>query len=62
MNKYTIYYKHFDMNPDYTGSTTRWARDPNQAVSFLCKGKPDKNGYASTKRGARIKIINIEEI
>jgi hypothetical protein len=50
------------MNPDYTGSTTRWARDSKQAVSFLCKGKPDKNGYASTKKGARIKIINVEEI
>ena len=49
------------MNPDYTGSTTRWARDAKQAVSFLCKGQPSKDGYASTKKGARIKIIEIEE-
>lgn len=62
MKQYTIYYKHFDMNPDYTGSTTRWARDAKQAVSFLCKSQPSKEGYALTKKGARIRITEIEEL
>jgi len=60
LNKYEIRYEHFDMPKDYLGKTCKWARDEKQAISFLCTSKPNKQGYCTTKKGARLKIISIK--
>jgi hypothetical protein len=62
MKKYEIIYRHFDMHPDYRGYTLRWARDEKQAVGFICPTKPDKEGYGRTKKGARVQILEVNEI
>ena len=46
------------MPPEYVGKTTKWARDEKQAISFLCSGKPTKDGHCTTKKGARLKILS----
>jgi len=61
-NRYEIKYKHADMPEDHIGKTTKWARDEKQAISFLCSSKPDKNGRCRTKKGARLHIIEINEV
>jgi hypothetical protein len=58
VNKYEIKYKHFDMPPEYVGKTTKWARDEKQAIGFLCTGKPTKDGFCTTKKGAKLRIIS----
>ena len=50
MNKYEIFYKHTDMNPDYTGYTTRFANDEKQARKYVTKNKP------------YIKVVAVNEI
>ncbi len=50
------------MHPDYRGYTLRWARDEKQAVGFICPTKPDKEGYGRTKKGARVQILEVNEI
>lgn len=60
MYKYEIRYKHYDMQPEYVGKTTKWAIDEKKAISFLCSGKPSKDGHCTTKKGARIKILSTE--
>jgi hypothetical protein len=60
MHKYEIKYKHYDMPPEYVGKTIKWARDEKQAISFLCSGKPTKDGHCTTKKGARLKIISTQ--
>ena len=59
MNKYEIKYKHYDMPAEYVGKTTKWARDEKQALSFLCARKPDKQGFCTTRKGARLQIISV---
>jgi hypothetical protein len=61
-NKYEIIYKHFDMNPEYRGYTVKYASDKNKAIRFLCPTKPDKDGFGITKKGARIQILEVNEI
>ena len=60
MNKYEIKYKHYDMPAEYVGKTTKWARDEKQALGFLCTSKPTKDGYCTTKKGAKLKILSIQ--
>ena len=60
MYKYEIKYKHSDMPREYMGETNKWARDEAQALSFLCRGKPDKYGYCTHKKGARLKIESVK--
>ena len=60
MDRYEIRYKHADMPNEYVGKTTKWAKDKEQAISLLCSGKPDSNGYCRTKKGARIQILSTE--
>lgn len=62
MKKYEIIYRHLDMHPDYRGYTLRWARDEKQAMGYVCSGKPDKEGYGITKKGAKIQILEVNEI
>lgn len=62
MNKYEILYRHFDMPPEYRGYTLKYARDKHQAVKYLCPTKPDKDGYGVTKKGARIQILEVNEV
>lgn len=50
------------MNPEYRGYTIKYANDKKQAISYLCPTKPDKNGYGITKKGARIQILEVNEI
>jgi hypothetical protein len=50
VKKYEIFYKHTDMNPDYTGYTTRWANDEKQARKYVTKNK------------SYIKVITVNEI
>ena len=60
MNKYEIKYKHYDMPAEYVGKTTKWARDEKQALGFLCTSKPTKDGYCTTKKGAKLKILSVQ--
>jgi len=60
LNKYEIRYEHSDMPKDYLGKTCKWARDEKQAISFLCTSKPNKQGYCTTKKGAKLKIISVK--
>ena len=62
MRKYEILYRHFDMPPEYRGYTLRWAKDKAQAVKHLCPVKPSKDGYGTTKKGARIQILEVNEV
>ena len=48
------------MPKEYVGKTNKWARDEKQALSFLCTSKPTKDGYCSTKKGARLKILSVK--
>lgn len=50
------------MHPDYRGYTLRWARDKAQAISYVCPTKPSKDGYGVTKKGAKIQILEVNEI
>ena len=61
-NRYEIKYKHCDMPSEYVGKTIKWANDEKKALSFLCRGKPNKDGMCLTKKGAIIQIIEINEI
>ena len=62
MNKYEIIYKHGDMHPDDRGYQVRWANDKAQALKYICTAKPDKSGYCSTKKGARIQILEVNQL
>ena len=62
MNKYEILYRHFDFPPEYRGYTLRWANDKKQAIKYLCPTKPDKEGYGTTKKGAKIQILEVNEL
>ena len=62
MNKYEIIYKHNDFHPDYRGYQVRWANDKAQAIKYICPTKPDKNGYGVTKKGARIQILEVNQL
>ena len=62
MKQYEIIYKHFDMHPDYRGYQLRWANTKAQAVKYICPSSPDKEGVGITKKGAKIKIIEVNEI
>jgi hypothetical protein len=61
-NKYEIIYRHFDMHPDYRGYHVKWANDKKQALSYMCAGKPSKEGFATTKKGTRIQILEVNEL
>ena len=50
------------MPSEYVGKTIKWANDEKKALSFLCRGKPNKDGMCLTKKGAIIQIIEINEI
>lgn len=50
------------MPEDYVGCTEKWAHDQKQAVGYLCKGRPDKQGNCTTKKNATLTILSIEEI
>ena len=50
------------MHPDYRGYQLKWARDKAQEIKYICPTKPDKEGYAITKKGAKIKILEVNEI
>jgi len=62
MNQYEIIYRHFDMPPEYRGYTTKWARDKAQAIKYLCPTKPSSDGYGTTKKGARVQILEVNEL
>ena len=61
-NQYEIIYQHFDMHSDYRGYQLRWANNKAQAVSFICPTKPNKDGIGVTKKGAVIKILEVNEL
>jgi len=51
------------MNPDYTGYKLIWANDKQQALSYLLKSKPSKDGIGLLKKGgATVRITEINEI
>ena len=50
------------MPSDYRGYTLRWANDKAQAIKYLCSTKPDKQGYSTTKKGARVQILEVNEV
>ena len=62
MNLYKIRYKHRDMPPDYVGFADKWAHDEKQAVSYVCRNRPDKQGNCTTKKNASITILSVEQI
>ena len=62
MNKYEIKYEHHDMPKNYVGKKIIWSRDHKAALSTFLKTKPNKEGYAVTKKGgASIRILSIKE-
>ena len=50
------------MPPEYRGYMLKWARDKAQAVKYLSPIKPDKKGFGYTKKGARIQILEVNEL
>ena len=50
------------MHPDYRGYQVKWANDKAQAIKYICPTKPDKNGYGVTKKGARIQILEVNQL
>tara|TARA_X000001388_G_scaffold43958_2_gene31044 strand:+ start:342 stop:506 length:165 start_codon:yes stop_codon:yes gene_type:complete len=50
------------MPKEYKGRTIRWARDEKTAISFICKNKLDKNKGCLSKKGAYLKILEVNEI
>lgn len=62
MNLYEIKYSHKDMPDGYISCTTKWGRDKEHAVGFICKGRPDKDGRCQTKRNASLIILSVDEI
>jgi hypothetical protein len=50
------------MSPDYVGCSEKWAHDEKQAVSYVCKNRPDKKGNCITKKNASITILSVEQI
>lgn len=50
------------MPSDYRGYQVRWANDKAQAIKYICPTKPSKDGYGTTKKGARIQILEVNEI
>lgn len=61
MRVYRIEYRHHDMPKDYISRVEKFARDEREAVSYICKGKPDKSGLCITKKGAQITILSVTE-
>ena len=61
-NRYEIIYKHFDMHPDYTGYTIKWANDKKGAIKCFCTRTPNKDGVTKTKGGATVRIVEVNEI
>lgn len=59
MNKFEITYKNADIRNPYVASTTKWARDEQQAMKYVFKSLPKKDGFAITKRGQAVKVINV---
>ena len=50
------------MHPDYRGYQVKWANDKAQAIKYICPTKPSKDGYGTTKKGARIQILEVNEL
>jgi|TARA_R100000455_G_C6261514_1_gene116857 hypothetical protein len=50
------------MPPDYVGFADKWAHDEKQAVSYVCRNRPDKQGNCTTKKNASITILSVEQI
>ena len=50
------------MHPDYRGYQVRWANDKKQAVKYICPTQPNKDGYGTTKKGAKIQILEVNEL
>ena len=62
MNQYEIKYEHHDMPKNYVVKKTIWSRDHKAALSAFLKGKPDKQGFAITKKGgASIRILSVKK-
>jgi len=61
MKIFKITYKNTDSRRPYIAHATKWARDKSQAYKYIFKKMPDKDGYAITKRGQPVKILNTEE-
>ena len=62
MNLYEIKYKHNDMPKNYVGKKRIWSRDHQAALSTFLKTKPDKQGFAITKKGgASIRILSVKK-
>ena len=50
------------MPKNYVGKKRIWSRDHQTALSTFLKTKPDKEGYAVTKKGgATIQIISVKK-
>lgn len=59
MPRYLIEYTREDMPEGYIGKALKYGRDEKEAVSFLCKTKPDKSGLFRMKRGGLAKLKSI---
>jgi hypothetical protein len=59
VNKFEITYKNADIRNPYVASATKWARDEKQAMKYVFKRLPSKDGFTVTKRGQAVKVLNI---
>jgi hypothetical protein len=50
------------MPKGFISSAIKWAHDEKEAVKYLLKKNPSKDGSCVFKRGSRGKIISVEEL
>tara|TARA_Y100001937_G_scaffold49575_1_gene69026 strand:- start:237 stop:434 length:198 start_codon:yes stop_codon:yes gene_type:complete len=61
MNRYEIKYTLNDMPEGYIGLTTKWAKDQKEALKYILKKAPSKNGLCTFKKGSIGRIISVQE-
>jgi|TARA_S200002703_G_scaffold56689_3_gene49389 hypothetical protein len=63
MKEYLITYRRNDMPPEGALSCTiKWAHDEKEAVRYLLKQNPSKDGSCVFKRGGTGKIVSVEQL
>lgn len=63
MKEYYITYRRNDMPPEGAVSCAiKWAHTEQDAVRYLLKNKPAKDGSCVFKRGGTGKILSVEQL
>jgi len=62
MNRYVIYYKNLEMPPEHTSCVSKWANTKKEAIKFVTNKAAKIGEVAVNKKGARVRVIGVEEI